>query len=77
MKRRRYWAVAYAHVIRWAGPCETLQEASKEAFGIMDTERITCLECPGNPKYMAQYKKKEFLEKLETLHKKRTGNVIS
>lgn len=76
MKRRRYWAVAYGRVIRWAGPCETQNQAAMEAFGVNADDRTTIMECP-NPKYMAYYKKREFLEKLEVLHKQRTGNVIS
>ena len=71
-KRNRYWAVAYGHVIRWAGPCQTPDEAAYEAYGIRlnrwDRDRVTIQEFPGNPKYMPLYKRRQLLEALENRH---------
>lgn len=74
--RKKYWAVAYATSVRYAGPVETAVKACLEAFGIVDHERMTVREFPSNPKYLPQYKLKEFLESLAKRHLEKTGNKL-
>jgi hypothetical protein len=75
--RRRYWAVAYADVVRWAGPCRTAVHACYHAYGMVDYERMTAMEYPhGNPKYSAHYKKVDFLKALGKRHQAKTGDTL-
>ena len=81
-KSKKYWAVAYAHVVRWAGPCETEEQAVMETFGVSlkhqgPTNGATVKQFPSNPKYMAQYKRLVFLEALVAEHEKRTGIKVT
>lgn len=78
--KKRYWAVCYAHVCRWAGPCLTGSDACHEAFGVRPdhwhAQFLTAWPFPNNPKYMPLYKRKEFLEKLFARHLEKTGNEV-
>jgi hypothetical protein len=77
MSKKRYWAVCYGTVCRWAGPCETESKAALEAFGYDDVERMTVLPFPGNPKYLSLAKRAAFIDKLSARHEEKTGNKIT
>jgi len=74
--RRKYYVVAYGNQIRWAGPCNGLRAAAIEAWGMLDTDRMTVREVPGNPKRIPHYKKTLFLNSLAERHFEKTGNSI-
>lgn len=70
----KYFAVAYAHVIRWA-KASSANEACKQAYGLVDTNRMTVVQTT-NPRYMRQKDKKEVLDALTERHFEKTGSVI-
>lgn len=73
-KKRKFWAVAYGHVIRWAeGRNE--QVAMMNAFGV--TQNCTVAPFPSNPKYMSFQKRSDIIDALMRIHKERTGNTIT
>lgn len=76
-KKKGYFAIAYGHVIRWAGPCLTPTQAAIQAFGYADAEKMTVRRFPSNPRYMAQYKRREFQDALAKRHKEKTGSIIA
>lgn len=73
--RKKYYAVCYAHVCRWE-QAGSESEAARLAFGLVDAERMTVREFPGNPKYMPVYRRSAWLTELFQRHKEKTGNEI-
>jgi hypothetical protein len=74
--KKRYWAVCYSHVCRWAH-AESMTGAALQAFGLADEKRMTVAEFPGNPRYIPQYVRKPLLEALFKRHKEKTGCDIT
>lgn len=73
--KKKYYAVAYANAVRYSHAV-TAADAALQAYGIVDADRMTVREFPGNPKYAPNYKKKEFMENLAKRHKEKTGNDL-
>jgi hypothetical protein len=61
--RGKYYAVAWAGNVRFAGPLLGVREACKDAYGIV-TSNMVVVEMPKNPKYMSATLKQEIYQQI-------------